>query len=181
MKIKKIAGLVLVLGALIANSTNISYAAVYLQYGSQTKNSTIKTFSYSEPWNTIVTNGYSAWNGTSAGTNISLSSYSMNNVVVSGFQDTWYGLFSANSISGNFVTNYTVNVNSRTISQDAVNINNFGQSVVAHEFGHLFFLNDNPVDSGSGKNMSLMNHARDRETVIRPTGFDLLNVTNKYK
>lgn len=67
------------------------------------------------------------------------------------------------------------------ISRDANNIYNFGQSVVAHEFGHLFFLADNPVSSGAGNNMSLMNHARDRETVIQPTYFDINNVINKYK
>lgn len=54
--------------------------------------------------------------------------------------------------------------------------NNWGQSVLVHEFGHAFCLDDNP----SSRNASIMNHDRTRNTLIKPTSNDIAGVNSAY-
>ena len=54
--------------------------------------------------------------------------------------------------------------------------NNFKQSVVTHELGHIFCLGDNPVTNET----SLMKHTRNRNTVYLPAFIDVYHIINKY-
>ncbi|RHL28189.1 hypothetical protein DW028_09045 [Agathobacter rectalis] len=93
------------------------------------------------------------------------------------YNDTWYGLTSQtyNSSTG-YTTKFTIKVNARTISEDATNFNNFAKSTVTHEFGHVFWLCDNPNTSKS----SIMKYSRNRNSMTAPQTFDVDNVNAKY-
>lgn len=65
---------------------------------------------------------------------------------------------------------------SRTISNKATNISNFAKSTVTHEFGHVFWLCDNPTTNKS----SIMKSSRNRNTMTVPQTFDIDNVNAKY-
>lgn len=49
--------------------------------------------------------------------------------------------------------------------------------VMSHEFGHLFWLCDNPVTSSP----SIMDYNRNRNTMTSPQQFDISNVNAKYR
>ena len=72
-------------------------------------------------------------------------------------------------------TKFTIKVNARTISADATNFNNFAKSTVTHEFGHVFWLCDNPNTSKS----SIMKYSRN-SGMTAPQTFDVDNVNAKY-
>ncbi len=93
------------------------------------------------------------------------------------YDDTWYGLTSQtyNSSTG-YTTKFTIKVNARNISADATNFNNFAKSTVTHEFGHVFWLCDNPNTSKS----SIMKYSRNRNGMTAPQTFDVDNVNAKY-
>lgn len=93
------------------------------------------------------------------------------------YDDTWYELTSQtyNSSTG-YTTKFTIKVNARNISADATNFNNFAKSTVTHEFGHVFWLCDNPNTSKS----SIMKYSRNRNSMTAPQTFDVDNVNAKY-
>lgn len=100
-----------------------------------------------------------------------------NSIEAARYNDTWYGLTSQtyNSSTG-YTTKFTIKVNARTISEDATNFNNFAKSTVTHEFGHVFWLCDNPNTSKS----SIMKYSRNRNSMTAPQTFDVDNVNAKY-
>ena len=127
---------------MIFASTIVTYAAdPYLSFGSKTGNVNVKKYAdkYNDTWVSVIDNGISAWNNSSANVSISKSSSSKNSIEASRYNDTWYGLTSQtyNSSTG-YTTKFTIKVNARTISEDATNFNNFAKSTVTHEFGHVF-------------------------------------------
>ena len=77
------------------------------------------------------------------------------------YNDTWYGLTSQ---TYNSSTGYTTN------------FNNFAKSTVTHEFGHVFWICDNPNTSKS----SIMKYSRNRNDMTAPQTFDVDNVNAKY-
>ena len=129
---------------MIFASTIVTYAAdPYLSFGSKTGNVNVKKYAdkYNDTWVSVIDNGISAWNNSSANVSISKSSSSKNSIEAARYNDTWYGLTSQtyNSSTG-YTTKFTIKVNARTISEDATNFNNFAKSTVTHEFGHVFWL-----------------------------------------
>ena len=50
------------------------------------------------------------------------------------------------------------------------------QSTIAHEFGHAYWLSDNPNTSQT----SLMKYSRDRAVITGPTAYDIDNVIDKF-
>lgn len=165
---------------MIFASTIVTYAAdPYLSFGSKTGNVNVKKYAdkYNDTWVSVIDNGISAWNNSSANVSISKSSSSKNSIEAARYDDTWYGLTSQtyNSSTG-YTTKFTIKVNARTISADATNFNNFAKSTVAHEFGHVFWLCDNPNTSKS----SIMKYSRNRNGMTAPQTFDVDNVNAKY-
>ena len=64
----------------------------------------------------------------------------------------------------------------QSISNDATNFNNFVQSVLVHELGHILCLADNPSTTSS----SIMKYSRDRNTLTRPQTYDINDVNTKF-
>lgn len=102
---------------------------------------------------------------------------SKNYIEAAQFDDEWYGLTTQtyNTLTG-YTSKFVMQLNARTISSDATDYRKFIKSTVAHEFGHVFWLCDNP----STASKSIMQHRRDREKTTAPTTFDINNVNAKY-
>ncbi len=165
---------------MVFDSSIVTYAAdPYLPYCSKTGNENVKEYSdkYNDTWVSVLNNGISAWNNSSANVSISKTSSSKNSIEAAQYDDTWYGLISSPyDTSTGYILKFTIKVNARTISADAENFNNFAKSTVTHEFGHVFGLCDNPSTSKS----SIMKHSRNRNTMTTPQTFDADNVKAKY-
>ncbi len=173
---RRLCCLILVCGSLLS-FTEIVDAATYWQYGCQSRTIQVRSYdsSYNAGWVRALDNARAAWNNSGAGTTI-LTWYNSNNTIQAAqFAENWYGLFTVNSASGPYITQFTIKLNARTISRDASNFDNFLKSTAAHEFGHAFFLDDNPPSGPS-----LMSHSRDRNTLTTPQAVDVHNVLSKY-
>ena len=156
------------------------YAAdPYGECGSKTGKISVKDYSssYNSLWVSAIDNGISAWNNSSANVTISVSSSSKNYIEAAQFDDEWYGLTTqtCNILTG-YTSKFVMQLNARTISSDATDYRKFIKSTVAHEFGHVFWLCDNP----STASKSIMKHRRDREKTTALTTFDINNVNAKY-
>lgn len=179
MKFKK-KFLVILMAITLVSAMTVYAADPYLSYGLKSGKTTVKSYSnsYNDVWVKILDNSRSAWNNASSHTNISTSSSSKNSIQAARFSDSWYGLCSQ---TYNRITRHTskfvIKVNARTIGENAENVSNFAQSVTVHEFGHTFWLCDNPKTSSS----SIMKYSRDRNKMTKPQRFDITNVNNKYK
>ena len=156
------------------------YAAdPYLNCGCQYGSISVKSYSnsYNSTWVSILDSGRSAWTSSSANVSISTSSSSVNRLEAGRYDDTWYGINeSSYNPSTGYITSFTIKINARTISNDATNFSNFAKSTVVHEFGHSFWLCDNPSTSSS----SIMKYSRDRNSMTTPQTFDINNVNAKY-
>lgn len=161
-------------------SSIVTYAAdPYLSYGSKTGSVNVEKYSdkYNDTWVSILNNGISAWNNSKANVSISKTSSSKNSIEAAQYDDTWYGLTTQTyNPSTGYTSKFVIKVNARTISADATNFDNFAKSTVTHEFGHVFWLCDNPSTSKS----SIMKYSRDRNTMTTPQTFDIDNVNAKY-
>lgn len=135
------------------------------------------SYTYNSVWLGPMLNGQVQWNNSSARVAFICNSTSSNTVTAASYADDWYGI-NTGTASGSTLTKFVIKLNSRTISRDATNISNFITSSMAHELGHAIWLADNP--STGTPNSSLMNHNRDRSTLIGPTSSDIARVNNHY-
>lgn len=151
----------------------------YWPYGMRYKNFAVKSYSnsYNDTWVNILDNARSAWNSSNAGTSISTLSYSNHEIYAAQYNDTWYGLFTVESSSQGYITEFNIKVNARTISDHATNFSNFARSTVVHEFGHAFFLDDEPPTTSP----SIMSYSRNRNTMVTPQTYDVNNVKARYE
>ncbi|UTR06097.1 hypothetical protein MM326_18775 [Alkalihalobacillus sp. LMS6] len=153
--------------ALYVGGTEISEAR-YLNYGSP--NSTIAVdYSLNTTWTTAVNSGRSAWNNSTAPVKVNKSSSSNNKLYAANYSDSWYGVFTPQTVSGSRLTKFQIRLNARTINRDSTNFQHFVQSTSAHEFGHAFWLADNP----NTNSVSLMKHNRSRQSIRLPQGYDI--------
>ena len=157
-----------------------THASIYWSHGSPTANFTVKPFYnlYNNTWVTILNNGMNAWNYSPAHVSVAVSSYSLDEIQAASYADSWYGLtwpyvYPSTGILSHFI----IQINSRTIFADAGNFNNFAKGIVAHEFGHCFWLDDNPTLVGDE---SIMNYSRNRNVICSPQPFDIANVNAIY-
>lgn len=163
-------------------SVSVSMASVYNVCGLKSKNTSVSDVSgFSKKWASVINNAIKAWNDSGAGVKLNQSSNPYNKIKVGSYTDSWYGMTSSSyEVSTGYINEATIKINDRTISKDASNFSKFAQSTVAHEIGQLYWLDDNPVDTPAGYNMSLMNHGRNRNTIYEPQAFDVSNVKRKY-
>ena len=125
-------------------------------------------------WLPLIQESAAAWNGTTAGTNISVSTNTSSYTCeVDTYSDLWYGLTTPLSISGNQLNEASIKINSRTCSSST----NWRKSTITHEIGHLLGLLDNPPTSSDN---SLMNHGRNRNNIYTPQEYDIMNVKYIY-
>lgn len=155
-----------------------STAAVFLNYGSVSKYVVIRTENVTGDYLTAFNRARTAWGSSGAGTTIAVLSSASNVIKVENSSATWYGLYTPLQVSGQYVSSFQIQINSRTLERDAPtgSRTNWLQSTMAHEFGHAYWLNDNPSTSQS----SLMKHSRDRAVITGPTAYDVENVIYKF-
>ena len=125
----------------------------------------------------VYKNSVSAWNSTNTPVNIKTVPGSGHSYVIDGvYNDTWYGLYTPKNrqwiISGR-AGKFTIELNRKELVSES---DNFWQSVLVHELGHAFCLDDNP----SSGNSSIMNYDRNRNTLIKPTSNDIAGVNSAY-
>ena len=157
----------------------VVYADPYSSHGCQYGAISVKNYSslYNDTWVAILNSGRAAWNNSSANVVITTTSSSNNTIEAANYSDTWYGLNIPNyNHTTGYTTEFHIKINSRTINNDATNLSNFAKSTVAHEFGHCFWLCDNPTTSA----LTLMKHKRNRNSITTPQSFDIMNVNAKY-
>lgn len=158
--------------------SSYALASYYISVGSPNPTISLKHYSYNSPIQESINQSITEWNWSNSGVYIKRSDSSSNNEIIAGsFTDTWYGM--ATQWKRTWVSSYKfrIDINTRTISRDATNYGNFLQSVTVHEFGHIFWLADNPP----GTDPSIMRYSRDRNRMITPQSLDITNVRNKYE
>lgn len=151
----------------------------YLNCGDADGKITIKPYKdkYNDTWIKIIRKSIVVWNQSDANVNISVSTDSTNEIRARSFDDTWYGLTSQTyDVSTGYTTKFTIKMNVRTIKRDAIDFPRFARSTLVHEFGHVFWLCDNPNTTKK----TIMSYGRDRNTMIEPQPFDVTNVNKKY-
>lgn len=127
-------------------------------------------------WQSPMNNAISNWNTRSTPINFNTVPTSNNVVSVGSLATPAYGLIQLRG-SGSNVSMFSINLNSRTITNSATNLENFITSVFAHELGHAIGLRDDPVASANG---SIMNGERERNELTIPTQFDVTSVNMLY-
>lgn len=169
---KKLGAAVLVL-TLIGHPLTAYAADPYLNIGSATAHVSVQKYSnkYNSTWVSIINNGIAAWNNSSAVVSIAVSNSSSNTIEAAQYNDSWYGM---TTLTGN--SKYAIKINARTIQNQATNYSNFATSTVVHEYGHVYWLCDNPNTTRA----SIMKYNRDRNSMTTPQSFDINNVNAKY-
>lgn len=145
-----------------------SAADPYLDYASPSSFTNVQPTNYNDQWNPSIINAISAWNSSPSPAAIAYNTSSPNYIIAQQFSDSWYGLCA--QYHGTY--HYTISLNSESISADADNFGNFVQSCLVHEYGHVFWLCDNPDTTDT----TIMDYGRDRNTMIDPQTFDINNV-----
>ena len=180
MKKNQKIGILALLLILIIGYPITAYAAdPYALSGSESGSITVKSYSsHNDTWISYIDNGIKAWNGSTAPVEISISSPSNNSIQAARYDDSWYGLCtkSYDETTG-YITKFAIQINARTIANAATSFSDFAESVIAHEFGHVFWLCDNPRT----KLRTLMYSKRDRNVLKLPQTFDIDNVKAKYE
>ena len=164
-----------IVSLLFIGSLAITASAQYLPYGYPSSSIPIKTFSYNEVWQPVMEESIENWNDSDSNIYFYTSNYSDNTVKAENLVQSWYGLNTA-YYSGSSIIKFEIKINSRTIAEDATNVDNFIQSVFVHELGHSIWLADNPNTTKT----SIMKYSRNRNAMTKPQPYDEDNVSNKY-
>ncbi|MEK4529528.1 MULTISPECIES: hypothetical protein [Paenibacillus] len=155
-------------------SFNLTTSAELTNSGSPDAGISVKSpDNLNDTWKTPINEGIIAWNGTPTPVTIGYLSSSTNTITAASYPDTWYGL---NSQWFFPKYRYTIQLNSRTIVRDATNFSNFVKGATVHEFGHSFFLKDNPNTTKA----SIMKYSNDFNTVTTPRQYDIDDVNTAY-
>lgn len=176
MNRKKISVFALMVVALTMVIATTVYAR-HLNFRWQSTTVPMRNFSFNAVWQPAMQAGITNWNTRNTRVTFVTNATSNNMITAGQFNDTWFGLASM-QVSGSSINRFTIYMNSRTIANSATNPSNFITSVFAHELGHIIGLDDNPVAAQNG---SIMNHARNRNTLTVPTAFDVESVNMLYR
>jgi len=172
---KKIISLILVI-VMLVSYRSISLAYINISYGSVSASVDVEERISNH---TLFVNSKNAWNYTATPVWITAVPGSGHSWVIDGqYGDEWYGLYTAESLQYIFwgrATKFSIKLNRTLLVSEG---DNFWQSVLVHEFGHAFCLDDNP--NSSVPNSSIMNYNRSRNTLITPQADDINGVNNAY-
>ena len=118
-----------------------------------------------------------AWNSTDTPVEITSVPGSGHSYIISGqWDDTWYGLYTPRSrqyVLWGRAGKFKIELNRNTAVSESDTVRS---SVLVHELGHAFCLDDNP----SSRNSSIMNYDRDRDYLTWPTSDDIAGVNAAY-
>ena len=170
----KVIVIISILSIMCLSSINV-FADRYLSFGWPSSNIPIQEYDYNDVWQPAMDASLSNWNNSGAGITYSKVSSSDNTVTAAQYSYSDYGR-RYRTYSGSELLDYDIELNARTISEDATNFSNFVQSVFVHELGHNLWLDDNPDTTSS----SIMKYSRDRNTMTNPQTYDVNSVKAKY-
>lgn len=155
--------------------TTTYLAAMYIYYSGGLLNPEVKvkdSLSYM-----IFNECIAEWNKTNTPVRITRAYGSGDSYVTTGrWNDSWYGMYTPRSrqyVLWGRAKKFKIELNRNTLDNKSYN---FRRSVLVHEFGHAFCLNDNP----SSGNLSIMNYDRNRNYLTWPAAHDVLGVTAAY-
>ena len=156
-----------------ADSGNVTiwYVAQYYAFitagGSSNATFTLKCvgdLTINSTWLPLITDAATDWNGSD--TNVDVT------VVTSGSAD--YTIEVKDDYSGSYgwfdPNNNSITINSLRLPTSS----EFRKSTIAHEVGHILWLNDNPPVEDP--DISIMHHSRDRYSIYEPQEYDRYNV-----
>lgn len=163
----------------VTYATRTSTTGAFLDWGSNTRNITIKldgSTTTSTTWKSIITNSCKAWNDSKVNMNFTTttSGTSKYTLTVGSFADRWLGLTTPIEVSNGTLTSASIKINTRTLGTST----NVRTSTVTHELGHLIWLNDFKEDN---RQESLMWHGREREIIYTPQMMDVYHALQKMK
>lgn len=92
--------------------------------GNPTPNFSVENFDYINTWRLPMDRAIQEWNGTPTRVRISKSDRSNNTINAQQYSFEWYGLYTHFSY---FTDSFKIELNSRTISRDSTNFENFIQ------------------------------------------------------
>jgi hypothetical protein len=154
----------------------IIFVTRFLNYGYGNKSIPIKNYSYSSVWQIPMDAAVNSWNSSNTSINFYKCSNTNNKITVSPFSFNEVGKLKPIIVSGTELVEFEIQLNSTTITNNAVNLNNYIQSVFVHELGHAIWLEGNPTTTED----SIMKYSRNRNTMIAPSSFDEASVNMKY-
>lgn len=161
----------------VSKTCVVSASSPYLSYGSIYNTITVQPYSgLNALWVSYIDAGIANWNNSSANVTILTSTGSPNTITAQYILDEWYGINMQNATHYGELLDFQIYINTRTIYNNATNLANFATSTVVHEFGHSFWLCDDPPTSLP----SIMNHDRDRNSMTVPQTYDINNINAIY-
>lgn len=183
MKYKKRNIILCLLICIICFSSSITALAAthYLLTGKGYSTASIKINSdaVSSQYTYRLDDAIDAWNNSGADVDITISKYSGNTIKTKTLaNETFYGEYAWNYIhvvpfTGR-VRQFDITINLATCTSKEM------QSTMVHELGHALNLDDNPCNTTSDKDKSVMNYGRDRTVTKKPTSWDIEGVKASY-
>lgn len=113
MKIRKKIVAYAMVAVLSLQSASISKAAVYIDYGLQSKNATVSEVSgFSDKWATIIKNAIKSWNNSGAGVKVAQSANPVSTLEVNSYADSWYGLTQILQLDNGYISKAGIKIKS---------------------------------------------------------------------
>ena len=105
-------------------------------------------------------------------------SVASNNLAVKrlNMQGSWFGMAYMWVSGGSSIVQFEIVLNHDHIVAQAINVNNYVRSIMAHELGHILGLADNPSTTSN----TIMSHTRQRNIITIPQPFDIESVRIVY-
>jgi hypothetical protein len=173
---KKVVMLLLTMIFLLS-CTGITYAYTYYGSGHNIAHFHLQNDCTTTLYNTAITSSKSAWTNTSTPVYFlssndtdhyhGIENYSYADTTNAYYSPSWWEY-----IFFGRATVFTIYLNDYKLSNAT---DNYRQSVIVHELGHAFCLDDNPAESPS-----IMRYDRNRETMIVPQQDDIDGVNEYY-
>lgn len=160
---------------LTSTFTTVAFAAEYLYYNGGLLNPAVEVEDRLDYQ--IFHSCIDEWNSTDTPVEITQVPGSGHSYIISGqWDDTWYGMYTPQSrqyVFGGRAGKFKIELNRNNLVSKS---DTFRSSVLVHELGHAFCLDDNP----SSGNSSIMNYDRNRNYLTWPTSDDIAGVNAAY-
>lgn len=177
-------------GMLLAFSVSFSLTSAAIEdhltedrwFGSRSRTVYFRYDGVSPTWSQNITEGAAAWNDSSAVVSIVLNSSSENTITVAGLRSVRTGVTRRDPKDGHYEIELNIAAIQQVVNNASTSSTSFQlalRGVAAHEFGHVFCLNDfvNP----DTPNISIMNYERDHTKITKPTSLDVNTVNDIYE
>lgn len=163
--------------ALFIGSTTTAYAYTHLSTGHTIAHFYLQNDCTTTIYNTAISNSKTAWVNTPTpvyflSSNDTNHYHGIENYSTADTTNAYYSPGWLEYVFWGRATTFTIYLNDYNLSTAS---NNYRQSVIVHELGHAFCLDDNPAESPS-----IMRYDRDREKLLVPQQDDIDGVNFAY-